>query len=166
MISRRSCSSVEARLDAAQRLRDREVFLIEPLEATVDLVEVSEHLVAQLGDPGVHRVDPPTELAKLMGDLAEPPVDLAESPVDPVEALVRIRPKRWSIWSKRWSIWAKRWSIWSKRWSISENRRVRRSTSCSCSLDVMGHLYLRPIGRSSVSRRGHRAMCLGRAPLG
>ena len=30
----------QARLDAAQRLRDREVFLIEPLEATVDLIEV------------------------------------------------------------------------------------------------------------------------------
>ena len=78
----------QARLDAAQRLRDRKVFLIEPLEATVDLVEVSEHLAAQLGDPGVHRVDPPTELAKLMGDLAKPPVDLVEAQVHPVEALV------------------------------------------------------------------------------
>ena len=92
----------QARLDAAQCLCDREVFLIEPLEAAVDLVEVSEHLVAQFGDPGVHRVDSPTELAELMGDLAESSVDLAKSSVDlakssvdlvealvdPVEALV------------------------------------------------------------------------------
>ncbi len=80
----------QARLDAAQCLRDREVFLIEPLEAPVDLVEVSEHLVAQLGDPGFHRVEPPTELAKLMPGLAKPPVDLTELPPDLVEATVDV----------------------------------------------------------------------------
>src|SRR6185503_12171217 len=50
-----------------------------------DFVKVSEHLVAQLGDPGVHSVDSPAELAKLMGDLAEPPIDLAELPIDVAE---------------------------------------------------------------------------------
>ena len=40
-------------------LRDREVFLFQPLEAAVDLVEVPEHLVAQLGDPSFHRVELP-----------------------------------------------------------------------------------------------------------
>jgi hypothetical protein len=42
---------------------------------------VSEHLVAQLGNPGFHRVEPPTELAKLIAGLAKPPVDLGERPV-------------------------------------------------------------------------------------
>jgi hypothetical protein len=80
----------QARLDTPQRLRDREVFLVEPFEATVDLVEVSEHLVAELGDPGAHRVDPPAELANLMDYLAKPSVDLAKPSVDLVEALVHL----------------------------------------------------------------------------
>jgi hypothetical protein len=39
-----------SRLDPAQRLRDRLVLLLEPLEAAINLVEVPEHVLTQPGD--------------------------------------------------------------------------------------------------------------------
>ena len=51
----------ESRLDAAERLRDREVFLLEPVEPPVNLVEVAEHLAPQLGNLVLRPVDPPIQ---------------------------------------------------------------------------------------------------------
>ncbi|HMH51352.1 MAG TPA: hypothetical protein VK548_14040 [Candidatus Acidoferrum sp.] len=48
-----------ARLDAAQRLRDREVLLLDPLEAPVELIEMAEHLTPQVGNLMLHAVDAP-----------------------------------------------------------------------------------------------------------
>ena len=39
-----------SRLDPAQRLRDRVIFLFEPFEAAINLVEVPEHVLTQPGD--------------------------------------------------------------------------------------------------------------------
>ena len=55
----------EACLDPAQRLRDRLVLLLESVESPVDLVEVPEHLVAQLGELVVHLVEPMVDRGEL-----------------------------------------------------------------------------------------------------
>ena len=59
----------EACLDPAQRLRDRLVLLLESVESPVDLVEVPEHLVAQLGqhlgEPTVHISEPAVDRGEL-----------------------------------------------------------------------------------------------------
>lgn len=64
-------------LDPPERLRDRLVFLLEPLESPVDLVEVSEHVVSKL--------------AKLTPRLAEPNLDAGESAVGLRESAVDLR---------------------------------------------------------------------------
>jgi len=61
----------EPGLAPAQGLRDRVVLLLEPLESAVDLIEVPEHLLSQLGEPEVYLVEPAIHLA-------EPAVDLDE----------------------------------------------------------------------------------------
>jgi hypothetical protein len=59
----------EASLDPAQRLRDRLVLLLEALESPVDLIEVPEHVAAQLGELTA-------DVGKLTVDLGKPTVDL------------------------------------------------------------------------------------------
>jgi hypothetical protein len=41
------------------------VLLLESIESPVDLVEVAQHLVSQLGELLVHRGEPPVDLAEL-----------------------------------------------------------------------------------------------------
>ena len=48
----------EPRLDPVQGLRDRLVRLLESLEAAVDLIEMPEHLLSQLGEAEVCLVKP------------------------------------------------------------------------------------------------------------
>src|SRR5438093_4404066 len=68
----------EAHLDPAQGLDDRLVFLLEPLEAPVDLVEVPEHIVSELGEPAVDVVEPAVDLGEPVADFVEPAVDFGE----------------------------------------------------------------------------------------
>ncbi|HEY3066439.1 MAG TPA: hypothetical protein VGL09_11650 [Methylomirabilota bacterium] len=64
--------------DPAQRLDDRLVFLFEPLEPTIDLVEVPEHISPQIVEPSVDRVEPAVDLRESAIDLRESAIDLAE----------------------------------------------------------------------------------------
>src|ERR1044071_9579197 len=61
----------EARLDPAQGLRDRVVLLLEPLESPIDVIEVAEHLLTQLGDLLTQLGDLLTHLRELAGNLRE-----------------------------------------------------------------------------------------------
>src|SRR3990167_9049478 len=71
----------EPRLDPAQGLRDRVVLLLESLESPVDLIEVPEHVVSQLGELAVHLGEPAVQLGEPVAHLAEPTVQLAAPPV-------------------------------------------------------------------------------------
>ena len=55
----------ESRLDPAQGLRDRVVLLLKAFESPVDLIEVPEHVVSQLGDLAVHLVEPAVDPGEL-----------------------------------------------------------------------------------------------------
>ncbi|HEV2054278.1 MAG TPA: hypothetical protein VGV06_03785 [Methylomirabilota bacterium] len=55
----------EPRLDPAQGLRDRVVLLLESLKSVIDRIEVSEHLLSQLGEPEVHPTEPAVDLGEL-----------------------------------------------------------------------------------------------------
>jgi hypothetical protein len=81
----------EPRLDPPKRLEDRLVFLLEPLEPTVDLVEAPEHLLSQLGDhlgePELHRVEPAVDLGELTPDRGELPPDVGELPPEEFDEL-------------------------------------------------------------------------------
>jgi len=68
----------ESRLDPTQGLRDRVVLLLESVESVVDLIEVPEHFLSQLGEPEVHLVEPAVPLGEAAVHLAEPAVDLGE----------------------------------------------------------------------------------------
>ena len=68
----------EPRLDPTQRLRDRLLFLLEPLESTVDLVEVPEDLLPEFGEPAVRLVKSTVGRRESTVDLTEPVVDLGE----------------------------------------------------------------------------------------
>ena len=94
----------ESRLDAAQPLSDREVFLLEPIEAPVDLVEVAKHFLSEVGHLMLHPVDPTihsveatgnflelaADLPEMLVDFRELPVHLPEPPVDLPEPLVHL----------------------------------------------------------------------------
>ena len=54
-------------LDPAQRLSDRLVLLLKAFESAIDLVEVAEHLLSQIGEPEVHFAEPPVHFAELPG---------------------------------------------------------------------------------------------------
>src|ERR1044071_1034102 len=55
----------EARLDPAQGLRDRVVLLLEPLESPIDVIEVAEHLLTNLGDLALDRVETTVDRGEL-----------------------------------------------------------------------------------------------------
>jgi hypothetical protein len=62
----------KARLDPAQGLRDCVVLLLESLESAVDLIEVPEYLLSQLGEAEVYLIEPAVDFAEPLVDLAEP----------------------------------------------------------------------------------------------
>src|SRR5438128_9180354 len=68
----------EPSLDAPEGLRDRVILLLEPIESPVDLVEVSEHLLSQTGDPLFHRIESTVHRVEPVSDLRESVVDLGE----------------------------------------------------------------------------------------
>jgi Type II CAAX prenyl endopeptidase Rce1-like len=68
----------KSRLDPAQGLRARVVLLLESLESAVDLIEVPEYLLSQLGEAEVYLVEPAVDFAEPLVDLAELAVDLGE----------------------------------------------------------------------------------------
>jgi len=78
----------KARLDPAQPLGDRLIFLLEPFEPAVDLVEVAEHLASQFGNLPVDFVESPVDLVETAGNVIELAVDLLEALVNLLEALV------------------------------------------------------------------------------
>src|SRR5262249_33329766 len=85
-------------LDPAKCLRDRLVFLLEALQAAVDLVEVSEDFGAELVEPPiqrveplVHRVEPPVHGCESLVDDGKALVDGLEALIDGVEALIDAR---------------------------------------------------------------------------
>jgi hypothetical protein len=55
----------QPRLDPSQSLGDRLLLLLEPLESAVDLVEVPEHVLTQLGDPAFQRVEATVDRGEL-----------------------------------------------------------------------------------------------------
>jgi hypothetical protein len=57
--------SGESCLDPAKGLRDCVVLLLESLQSAVDLIEVSEHVVAQLGEVEVYLIEPAVDLGEL-----------------------------------------------------------------------------------------------------
>ena len=78
----------QQRLDAAQRLRDREVFLLEPLETTVDLVEVTEYFAAESTQFSVEAIEPAVDLGEPALDLGEPALDLGELALEELNELL------------------------------------------------------------------------------
>ena len=69
----------EAGFNSAQRLKDRLVLLLEPLEAPVDFIEMLEHLLTKVGEhlceTSIHRVESAVDLRELASqELDELPV--------------------------------------------------------------------------------------------
>ncbi|PYN96220.1 MAG: hypothetical protein DMD91_22240 [Candidatus Rokuibacteriota bacterium] len=52
-------------LDAAQRLRDRVVFLLEPVEAAVELVEMTENVGSEVAQLGLEPIEAAVDLREL-----------------------------------------------------------------------------------------------------
>ena len=67
----------ESCLDPPLGLEDRLVLILEPLEPPVDLVEASEHRLAQLGD---HLAEPEIHRGQL-------PIDVGELPTEKLDEL-------------------------------------------------------------------------------
>ena len=78
----------EARLNPAQPLGDRLIFLLKAFEPAINLVEVAEHLAPQFGNLPVDFVESTVDLVKSAGNVMELAVDLLESAVDLIEALI------------------------------------------------------------------------------
>ena len=85
----------ESRLDPEELLRDRVVFLLQPLQPAVDLLEVAQHLL----EARVDGVEPPVHLQEALvhvaveGDelvvtMGQALIDLDEALIHPVEPLV------------------------------------------------------------------------------
>src|SRR5262249_51850551 len=75
-------------LDAAERLRDRLVFLLEALQAAVDLVEVSEHFGPKRVELTLEGVEAPIHSVEAPIDHREPLIHPLEPLIDRVEALI------------------------------------------------------------------------------
>ena len=78
----------EDRFDAAQSLNDGHVLLLEPLEATVDRIEVSEDFGAKLSQLGLEPIEPAIDALEAGVDDSEPSVDSVEAAVDSIEPTV------------------------------------------------------------------------------
>ncbi|HET8577387.1 MAG TPA: hypothetical protein VFO18_09830 [Methylomirabilota bacterium] len=71
----------ETGFDPAQRLRNRLILLLQTLESPIDLVEVPEHLAAELGDLTFNSVKPAVNRGKATICLGEATVYLGEATV-------------------------------------------------------------------------------------
>ena len=78
----------QQRLDPAERLSDRVVFLLESLEPTVDLVEVPEHFAEALVDVRLEGVEALLERVEATADQRELAIDPGELTIDPRELTV------------------------------------------------------------------------------
>ena len=55
----------EKTFDAAQRLRDRVVFLLEPIEAAIDLIEMAENVGSEITQLGLEPIEAAVDLGEL-----------------------------------------------------------------------------------------------------
>ena len=88
----------QPRLDSAQGLGDGLLFLLQPLESSIDLVEVPEDILAQLGknavdlgEPAVHLREPVAHLGEPAVHLGEPAVHLRELTAQELDELLVLR---------------------------------------------------------------------------
>jgi hypothetical protein len=155
--SARSCSRVSRRrrsssspVSPAKGLADRLVLLPEPLQATVDLLEVAEHLLPQRDEPAVEVGDACLEGREAPIEGVEPALDRLDPTLEGLGTVLeaghalgegvhalgeRIDPAVHRVEALVDEV--EQLATCSKRWSICSKRSPSNSTSCWYSVGLM-----------------------------